>query len=279
MESERSLAAVQDSGEPPSVPEQPRTAPEPPSVPKEPHAAPPISPSSLREPQAAPGRSPSASREPHTAPPAQRSSQSTRDALLDAALDGFSRHGFRGTSIRDLAGVVGIRESSVYKHFASKQAIFDALIERADERLAEMTARLGVTLSAGTKGADAYRGLSERSLLAIARGMFDFVLHDPQFAQLRRLMTIEQYRDAGVGARFHDYLIERPLAFQTEIFRSLCASGEFRDGLDPEQTALAFFGPIHLLIQRADGSDDEGRVLDLLAGHVRHFRQTHLREK
>lgn len=66
------------------------------------------------------------------------------------------------------------------------------------------------------------------------------------FAQLRRVMTIEQYRD----------------------------------GLDPEQTALAFFGPIHLLIQCADGGDDdEQRARELLAGHVRHFRQTHLKEK
>lgn len=108
--------------------------------------------------------------------------------------------------------------------------------------------------------------------------MFDFVLHDPQFAQLRRLMTIEQYRDPAIATRVHEYLIERPLAFHAEVFRGLFASGEFREGLDPEQTAVAFFGPISVLIQRADGSDDDRRALELLAGHVRHFRATHLKE-
>ena len=64
----------------------------------------------------------------------------TRERLLDAALARFSREGWGGTSIRDLARDVGIRESSVYKHFASKQAIFDALLERADARLAAVAA-------------------------------------------------------------------------------------------------------------------------------------------
>ena len=67
----------------------------------------------------------------------------TREALLDAALDGFSCNGFRGTSIRDLADAVGIRESSVYTYFDSKQAIFDALVARADEGMAGLAARLG----------------------------------------------------------------------------------------------------------------------------------------
>ena len=214
-----------------------------------------------------------------TAPRTHSASRSTREALLDAALDQFSRKGFGGTSIRDLAGAVGIRASSVYKHFSSKQAILDALIERADERLGSVAADLGTTFAAGGDAADAatvYRGASEETLLAIARGMLDTVLHDPRLALLRRLLTVEQYREADAAARYHDYFIVRPLAFQTELFRSLLATGDFREGLDPEQVALAFFGPVHLLIGLAES--DEQRADALLAGHIRHFRRTHLKE-
>jgi hypothetical protein len=42
-------------------------------------------------------------------------------------------------------------------------------------------------------------------------------------------------------------------------------------------TASAFWGPIYLLIDEADGGDEQ-HALDLLAGHVRHFRRTHLKE-
>ena len=66
----------------------------------------------------------------------------TRERLLAAALERFSRDGWGGTSIRDLARDVGIRESSVYKHFGSKQELFDALLERADARLATVASGL-----------------------------------------------------------------------------------------------------------------------------------------
>ena len=53
----------------------------------------------------------------------------TRARILDAALDLFARHGFAGTSVRQLARAVGLRESSLYNHFASKEAIYHALID------------------------------------------------------------------------------------------------------------------------------------------------------
>ena len=214
-----------------------------------------------------------------SAPTRARRDRDTSTALLDAALSFFSQRGFSGASIRDLARAVGIRESSVYKHFTSKDALFDALIARADDHLAEVAASLGTVTSSGDAAATTYIGVAEADLLAIARGMFTFVLHDPEFVQLRRLMTIEQFRDDAVAARYREYFIVRPLAFQTDIFRQLFATGDFRDGLDPEQTALAFFGPIFTLVQLADGTGDEQDALRRLAAHVRHFRRTHLKEE
>lgn len=200
----------------------------------------------------------------------------TRDALLSAALDGFSSNGYGGTSIRDLAKVVGIRESSVYKHFPSKQAIFDALIELADTRLGELGAQLGVSTSEGVSAAKGYRGISGSSLTVIAQGMFEFVLHDPVFSKLRRLMMIEQYRDPAVAQRLNDYLIGEPLAFQTDLFAELMKGGEFVEGVSPSQFALAFYGPIFMLMQM--GESDEESAKKLLEQHVTGFRQHYLKD-
>lgn len=212
-------------------------------------------------------------------PQALQKPRNTRKALLDAALDHFSTDGYAGTSIRDLASTVGIRESSVYKHFASKQEIFEALIDRADEQLAMITTQPGAVTETGTDISEGYRDISEERLLAIARSMFDFVVESPYFTKLRRFLMIEQYRNADVSLRLHEVFIERPLAFQTAIFRDLISSGEFREGLDPELTALSFYGPIYLLVQHADSDDSTIQTNRLLAGHVRQFRMTHLKEQ
>ena len=60
--------------------------------------------------------------------PKNADGQRTRQAILDAALDLFAEKGFFGTSLRDVAAAVGVRESALYNYFASKDALFEALL-------------------------------------------------------------------------------------------------------------------------------------------------------
>lgn len=171
-----------------------------------------------------------------------------------------------------------MREGSVYKHFRSKQEIFDALVQRADTRMAEVAATLGVSVDSPASALPDYRGIDEDRLIAVAEGFFDAVLHDPELAALRRLFVISQYRDPEIGRRLRAYWIEQPLAFQADVFAGLVRAGDFRDGLDPQVTALAFFGPILTLLQLAESGDDaEERARVLLRAHVRQFGRTHRR--
>lgn len=48
---------------------------------------------------------------------------STKQEILDAALELFSVQGYEATSISQLAEAVGIRKASLYSHFENKQAI------------------------------------------------------------------------------------------------------------------------------------------------------------
>ncbi|GAB3670334.1 hypothetical protein GCM10027589_38850 [Actinocorallia lasiicapitis] len=62
--------------------------------------------------------------------PRKEDAGDTKNLLLDAAIDLFSRNGFAGTSIRAIAREVGLSESVLYAHFANKQAIFEAALGR-----------------------------------------------------------------------------------------------------------------------------------------------------
>jgi AcrR family transcriptional regulator len=56
---------------------------------------------------------------------------------MNAALDLFSQKGYFGTSLRDIATVVGVRESALYNYFSSKEQLFEALITAASEERIE----------------------------------------------------------------------------------------------------------------------------------------------
>jgi AcrR family transcriptional regulator len=65
-----------------------------------------------------------------------------REQILDAAAALFVTQGFGGTSTRAIAEAVGIRQASLYYHFAGKDDIFAELLERTVRPSAELAARL-----------------------------------------------------------------------------------------------------------------------------------------
>jgi len=63
----------------------------------------------------------------------QAEASSTRDRILDVALDLFVEHGFDGTSLRQIAEPLGMTKAALYYHFESKEAILMALHMRLHE--------------------------------------------------------------------------------------------------------------------------------------------------
>lgn len=53
----------------------------------------------------------------------------TRERLLEVALDQFVRHGFHGTSMRQIAAAAGLAVGGIYNHFSSKEAVFAAVLD------------------------------------------------------------------------------------------------------------------------------------------------------
>ena len=54
----------------------------------------------------------------------------TRDRIVQSALKLFSRKGFRGTTIKDIAHEVGVTEGAIYRHFESKEDLIEHITER-----------------------------------------------------------------------------------------------------------------------------------------------------
>jgi AcrR family transcriptional regulator len=61
----------------------------------------------------------------------QRPGATGREQILDAAAELFTRHGFAGTSTRMIAVAVGVKQASLYYHFASKDDILAGLLSEA----------------------------------------------------------------------------------------------------------------------------------------------------
>jgi TetR/AcrR family transcriptional regulator len=66
----------------------------------------------------------------------------TRERILDAAEALFAENGLAGTAVRDIARDVGLTAASLYNHFAGKQELYEAVLERGVRPLIEMMEQL-----------------------------------------------------------------------------------------------------------------------------------------
>jgi AcrR family transcriptional regulator len=62
---------------------------------------------------------------------APRGGEATAESILDAAEHLFADRGYAGTTLRDVAAAVGIRNPSIYNHFRNKSALYEAVVARA----------------------------------------------------------------------------------------------------------------------------------------------------
>ncbi len=58
-----------------------------------------------------------------------------RAAIIDGAAGAFARGGYAATSMADVAAASGVSHLIVYRHFASKEVLYEAVLERALEVL------------------------------------------------------------------------------------------------------------------------------------------------
>lgn len=62
--------------------------------------------------------------------------EATRSAILRAAGDLFGRHGYAATSVDEIAAAAGVAKGAVYHHFASKEQLFEPVLEATTAALA-----------------------------------------------------------------------------------------------------------------------------------------------
>ena len=83
-------------------------------------------------------------------------SEATRAALLEEATALFAGRGYAGTSLEDVASASQVTRGAVYHHFASKQALFEAVLDLQEARAtARILAAAGVASPAPADGGNA----------------------------------------------------------------------------------------------------------------------------
>jgi len=110
--------------------------------------------------------------------------EAIRREILDAAWDAAHETSIAGLTLRDIATRVGMQQPSLYSHFASKQAIYDAMFKQAWQAFLDDTRSAVASLPAQPRP----------RLIAIAEHYFDFAVADLPRHQLMDVNVVPNFQ-------------------------------------------------------------------------------------
>ena len=202
--------------------------------------------------------------------------EDTKQKILEKALELFSTQGYDSVSVGEIAKAVGIKAPSLYNHFPSKQAIFDAIMESTAAQYEADTDQINIHVQNAEQDIPVFTEISEDALFEKVRQIFEYSLHSEAISRFRRMMTLEQFRSPELAALFSRRYVERVVDYHAGIFRALIAAGEIR-AADPDTLAMMYMAPVLTLIGVCDRQPErEGECLEKLQNHVQlFFRMVH----
>ncbi len=186
----------------------------------------------------------------------------TKERILAAALDMFSQNGYAGTNIRELTASLGLVKSGLYKHFTSKEEIWNSLL---DKMIAYYDERFGSPEHLPPVP-DSPEGLT-----AMTMRMVDFTIHDESVIKTRKLLTIEQFRDGRARELATKHFLTGLTDMFTRIFTGMMDKGLLRRD-DPAMLAFAYTAPISALIRLCDREPEKTEAATAqIEAFSRHF--------
>ncbi len=169
----------------------------------------------------------------------------TKERILNAALDLFSQRGFSTVSIRDICSLVHIKESTVYYHLQNKEAILDEILMQFEKRSEELISKMYSTFPKMMSDKQASDGVFTK----ILDNYIDNYLADPFCNKVIRILCIDQLNNSKVQKLYSYWLFEKPLEIQQFTFSIFNNAGIISCD-DPAFAAEKFYSPFFFCLFR-----------------------------
>ena len=193
---------------------------------------------------------------------------STKEKILDAALTLFAENGYDGTSVEQIAHIVGIKAPSLYKHYKGKEDILNALIDSAEARYEEMF---------GSEKKIGKVPQSQKEFIKVTMERISFTMHDPVIRKTRMLLVQEQFRNERISEVTTRHQLDGVQRMFAKIIKGMMDEGLVKKD-DPKLLAVELTAPAVLQIARSDRQPQCGEeCMKYIEKHLRHFCKIYMR--
>jgi AcrR family transcriptional regulator len=158
----------------------------------------------------------------------------TKEKILKHALKLFSVKGYKATTVRDIAGSIGIKQSALYNHFKNKDEILETLIR-------ELTSSAIVTLFDDKDTQELHK--QGKSLLMSIATTFKLLSFDGQNEALFKLLMQEIFRNERIREIYNEHFYQENVKKLSGLFFAMMQDDMIKSS-DPLLLANEFFSPL-----------------------------------
>ena len=201
----------------------------------------------------------------------------TKELILEEALKQFSEKGFAGTSMSDIAKPLGITKAALYKHFKSKQQIFDEILSESEDRFKDIFEELSLHPSSNKNeemnknDVDVFSTITLEGLCESVLSFVRFSMNDTYSKQVRRMLTISQFQSKELAEMYTKRYVETMLSYDEKIFENLMDRGIIRKG-NSKTLARIFYAPVIMYMGVWDREPDRAKECEkAVRKHVEEF--------
>ncbi|MCR5390744.1 MAG: TetR/AcrR family transcriptional regulator [Lachnospiraceae bacterium] len=195
---------------------------------------------------------------------------SNRERIMDAALELFSKKGYDGTSVEEIATECGLKAPNLYRYFKSKEEIFECIDSMIEDQY-RSTMGMGLRSMLWIHNAEELKTFSMHQIT--------YTLTDERVIRVRKMITIEQFRNEFLSRKSSEHQPSFMLKQYTGIFAELIKNGEIPEE-DSEMLALEYVSPVSLMIQICDREPDrKEEILKKIERYIDYFIGIHFVKK
>lgn len=144
-------------------------------------------------------------------------------------------------------------KGALYRHYKSKRDIFDCIVERMEQGDSEQAAEYDMPEDDKESMPDQYKTVSLEEFVEYSKSMFAYWTEDDFASSFRKMLTLEQFRNAEMQELYQQYLVSGPVAYVKDLFESM----KFDSALEK---AVQFYATMFFFYSMYDGAEDKEQV-------------------
>lgn len=177
----------------------------------------------------------------------------TKEEILLVSLHLFAQDGYEAVSVSQIAGELGITKGALYRHYQSKRDIFDHILACMEQGDGEQAESHDMPQERKEDAPETYQELSFVDFMAYSQSMFAYWTEDDFASSFRKMLTLEQFRNAEMQELYQQYLVSGPVAYVKDLFESM----KFDSALEK---AVQFYATMFFFYSMYDGAEDKEQV-------------------